>query len=186
MVSRGAVSTRSSMSIGRVGDLAECLADRLGVGRLDPLPGHLMGHRETEHAVLEVESLNAGQPRAIGGIAELGAEQAADRLPEIVGRLGGELFFHRGIHRCGQRECVQRTGAVVHEVAEHRNGRDFGEVLEVRHPSEEARGANLTPGWGRLKRLISRSSSLSPAGRGQLHSDTPGTPAELSRPGALR
>ena len=78
-----------------------------------------MGHRETEHAVLEVESLNAGQPRPIRGIAELGAEQAADCLPEIVGRLGGELFFHRGIHRCGQqgvstRELVQ----VVHEVAQ--------------------------------------------------------------------
>ena len=132
----------------RVGDLAEGIADRPGVGGLDPLSGHLMGDRETEHAVLQVESLDAGQPRAIGGIAQLGAEQAADGLPEIVGRLGSELFFHRGIHRCGQQGGVRRTGAVVHEVAQQQNGRDFG---EVRHPSEEARIANLTPGCGWLK-----------------------------------
>ena len=84
---------------------------------------------------MEVERLDAGQPRAICRVTKLGAEKAADCLPEIVGRLGSEMFFHRGIHRCGQQEVRRRAGAVVHEVAQQRTGRDFG---EVNLPSEEA------------------------------------------------
>ncbi len=104
----------------RVGDLPERVGDRRGVGRLDPVAGHLVGHRQSEHAVLEVERLDAGQPRAIRRVTKLGAEQAADGLPEVVGRLGSELFFHRGIHRCGQQGYDGELVQVVHEVAQQR------------------------------------------------------------------
>ena len=90
----------------------------------------LAGARYLETAGQVSRNLPGG-PR----IAQLGAQKSADCLPEIVGRLRSELFFHRGIHRCGQQGVVQRTGAVVHEVAQDGTGRDFG---EVHHPSDEA------------------------------------------------
>ena len=79
--------------------------------------------------------MNSGQPRPEGRIAQLVAEQVADGSPEVVSRLGGKVFFHRGIHRCGQRGCDAELVQVVHEVAQQRTGRDFG---EVHLPSEEA------------------------------------------------
>ncbi len=45
------------------------------------------------------------------------------------------MFFHRSIHRCGQREYDAELAQVIHEVAQQRQGRDFG---EVHLPSEEA------------------------------------------------
>ena len=42
-----------------------------GECRFDPLTGHLVRDREAEHAVVEIERPNAGQPGPIGGIAKL-------------------------------------------------------------------------------------------------------------------
>ena len=128
---------------------------------------------------MEVERLNAGQPRPVRRIAQLGAEQAADCLPEIVSGLGGKLFFHRSIHRCGQQGCDEE---LVRSSTKSRNNDRVGTSGKCTSPARRRRRHGNTGLWMAQGQILS---SLFVAGRGQLHSWSLGSPAELSRLGTL-
>ncbi len=128
---------------------------------------------------MEVERLNAGQPRPVGRITKLVAQKMADYLPEIVSRLGSKMFFHRGIHRCGQQGY---DGELVRSSTKSRNNDRVGTSGKCTSPARRRRRHGNTGLWMAQGQIWV---PLFVAGGGQLHSWSSGPPAELSRLGTF-